>query len=890
MEKYRRRIPAYLLIAILSISIFSLAVSATGTESKQAQAHQGANSTAPSSSYAIRPILNDHMYNLNEEIPLQIGVWSDSPILTFSCVYDGFAEQNTLRMEDTSIVGSIVCNATAEEAQFKIVVTLENGKVLTANVFGFVVDGRVYINVNSMYAARNLYWSHMLDIGVFTKMEYEAYMAGRVPDTSLNMGQIEDGTASTMATTYNITISGTLQWQDDWGNSHPLQYTKVTVMDEGGGLLGLWDTELGTTYTNVQGYYTLSFQNKGACDPYLKVYPEGVNTVVKTGAGSDYVWETDALENVTTNQTLSRTISMSHAAGPAFQISQAVISAAKFVQLVYTTDIDPVTVKYPHQENYANTYYENETIFIEDPSDNAVTINENILRSYASWDVIQHEFFHHVQHQLGITENPGGWHAISINMYTHYMAHRAPGMANEDIDFCKGACAKPEQNQEKDFAIKLVYAEAVATILSGIAQDYLVNGGLLDSNIKTVGDACYTAYNGAVFDYEDAAVRMGEVNETSVAAILWDIYDDDVDSSLSDTISLGYANFWKVLVKENSQNQKSKTFSDFIQALYSTSSSYKESIGEILWFYGFAPKYGEMSTCTLETLPTISWTANGSDDPSYQNNAFEIVFLDQYKLEILRISTTSMSYTLTETEWNTILSDSADHFYWTIGGIQKGGNNCTTGPYYCQYTRTVKPTGSPVNLTIENSQSATIQNVETYHWYKFVAPTSGTYNFYTTSQIDTIGDLFSKPIYGLGESYRLAYNDDIGDEDYNFCITYNLAYQQVVYIRVRGYNNSYGTGNYTLVAELLQHIHDYTAEYVSIDGDTHRCVCDCGLYEIEEHDWRNPLPNKAYCIYCKYTLNGNVPGGSISSIGDDEVVDTMICVAMPTETNAKDEE
>ncbi len=344
---------------------------------------------------------------------------------------------------------------------------------------------------------------------------------------------------------------------------------------------------------------------------------------------------------------------MSSETGRAFQVSQAAISASKFVSVVDNRAISPVTIKYPHNENEAGCFYREyeKTIYVVGNrlNDN-VQIDGKVLRSYASWDVIQHEFFHHVQSEFDIEDNHGGWHG-SDNMYVHYLLHiKSP--SNEECEKCidsegKFDCITPKESLVKEYAIKLTYAEAAASVLSGISQDYFVNTtAKLDSNIKTVGDMKYTSYNGSAINYEMVTESSGEVGESSSIAVLWDIFDSY--SETFDAVSLGYQKIWNAIIKNNN-----KTLSEF-----------------------------------------------------YKNNSFIIVFYNQYKYEIFRKNVTSTSYTLSESEWNSILQESGDVFYWNIGAMQNDGYACTTGPYYSNYKLVTKP--APVSIIESEHQSGNI--------------------------------------------------------------------------------------------------------------------------------------------------------------------------------------
>lgn len=807
--------------------------------------------------YEIRPIIEKYSYDVNENIPIEIVVDADSSIDSVTYSSHGFGVNGSLSIIGNKVLGSMFYSEYIENPQFTVFAMLQNGVELQADIYGYATDKKVYINVNSLFGARDVYWSEMLENGIFTQVDYETYLTNRIPTVSADDTMSSDDGASTTATNYQITVSGVLQWKDDWSKYHPLQYIKVVVMNEGGGLLGLWDTSLGTTYTDEKGFYSLSFTHSGACNPYVKIYPEGENVVVKTGTGRDYLCQSASRKNITSKTTINYTVDMNDEIGQAFQISQAVISAARFAKIVNGSKIDSVTVKYPSNENNMRCYYSSKTIYICGiRANDTVSIDGSILHTYASWDVMQHEYFHHVQSMLNIKDSPGHWHALGTNMYIHYMSHHGSNSSSACLKSDgKIGCANPSKEKAKDAAIKITYGEAVASVLSGIAQKYFVDLGTL-KNIKTVGDALYTAYNGAVIDYENQRNRIGEVEETTICAILWDIYDDASD--IRDTVSLGYQGFWNVLVEN-----KNKTLSDFITTFYNMYPNYVHSIGDNLSYYRVAASHRSVSDVLLEKLPTFNWVENGSDNSAYNNNIFEIIFYNKSKSEIFSKKVAGTSYTLTASEWNNILSSRGDYFFWAIKASQKESNSgLVTGPYMSGLSQVSKPTGTIIEA--DKSAAGTIAKSGDYKWYKFVAPSSGKYTFYTEGTTDTYGDLFSTGFYGLDTTDRLTFDDDSG-ESKNFKIDYQLYYNQTVYLRVRAFSSN--VGSYTLKVELNEHVHSYTVRYSVHNDDKqyHESYCDCGEYILEEHESLAIGNKKARCIYCQYTITAP-PGTEISSV------------------------
>ena len=83
-------------------------------------------------------------------------------------------------------------------------------------------------------------------------------------------------------------------------------------------------------------------------------------------------------------------------------------------------------------------------------------------------------------------------------------------------------------------------------------------------------------------------------------------------------------------------------------------------------------------------------------------------------------------------------------------------------------------------------------NVGEYHWYKFTAPSQGTYVFYTENSSDMYGELFNEVVPAMvTDGMVVSGNDHNGTDD--FRIEYTLSAGQTVYLRVTEYGrDEYG--------------------------------------------------------------------------------------------------
>lgn len=104
------------------------------------------------------------------------------------------------------------------------------------------------------------------------------------------------------------------------------------------------------------------------------------------------------------------------------------------------------------------------------------------------------------------------------------------------------------------------------------------------------------------------------------------------------------------------------------------------------------------------------------------------------------------------------------------------------------YTITLASAGNTKTLSGSIEESADVD------YFKFTPTISGTYKFYTSGSLDTIGTLYNS------SNTQLTTNDDdssnIGSGGRNFAFTYTLTANTTYYLKVGAYSNN--TGDYTL--------------------------------------------------------------------------------------------
>lgn len=534
-----------------------------------------------------------------------------------------------------------------------------------------------------------------------------------------------------------ISINGVLQWKDDDGKIHPLEYVYVMLYTKEFAN----ETVIDTTYTDKNGYYSFIFQNEGL-DIFIKAFPAGENISVLNDMGLRYCWMSDIIENNTINSVkpINATFTMDDNLGRAFQISQACILASRYVKAVHGSNITSVKIIYPHKEDASGCFYRrsNKTIYIKENLDNS-------LKSYASWDVIMHEYGHHVSYEFDICDSPGGWHSISIDMADHYRSH-IDGTNKLNCD-CTNI---PSIHKCKDNANQEVWCEAWATAFSIIAQQFDPH-----PQIKTVSDTFYTSYNTIIENLELPCRTNGESVEAVIQSILWDIFDSSTEEH--DELSLGHQLFWKITTES-----KAKTFPQFMEYFNENINNveYISLAAKINANYNIAPRSFKVEGDIITTTaPTFTWSKIAPQSPYYNVMVYRLVILDGNLNRVYESpKITENSYTIPQQAWNSIL-ETGNVIYATVYG---GDNSPGSGSYCSEWLCFKNPNESITFNTYHRLIERTI-SLEQGEYADFYITFEGlaTYDrvIQTFGNIDTTLTLFDE------NGNQIAYDDNNGYEN-----------------------------------------------------------------------------------------------------------------------------
>ncbi len=675
----------------------------------------------------------------------------------------------------------------ADEHSLSMSVILSNGETLTSQLFAIDNDSGVFISPFSLNDAYENYFIYAKSSGILSQEDCETirnnlnsnsvieesavlgsnvnYKFSNVDNSSDSMPKQEEyvnpsysvlGTSTLAAKdTY---VKGTLRWTDDSGVTHPLRRVMVRIYDKE----PIGQSHIGTVYSDNQGNFSFTFQNKdgfwdfenGGLDIFVRVYAGDTNALVKIGSGSDdYYYQSTVSENMATGTTklCNYTFGMGSDLGRAFQISQALLTARDYAWNMMGQMPNSVTLRYPYDTGcYYNSGSSRITI-----TGNAKT-GATVPESYASWDVIMHEYGHHIEYQMGIIDSPGGSHTFTRNL--------------------------ADERGNKSEGIRLAWSEAWATVFGMVGQNYWSS---YLTNIATVNDSNYDAYNFYnAYSVENVTTRLGEACEGSVMAVLWDLFDSG--SETNDLISLGTHGFWNA----TTQNQN-KTFSDFIKEFYNRYPQHISNIGANLTRYQMATTVPVMSNATSVSQtnpPRFTWTPQGGST-TYPNNKFRIVFYDSNgSIAFKTAYTTSSAYTLTQSEWDSVLHTYGSTYTVAVAAMQT--DDYSTGEYISASTASyTKPT--PTNLTASISLSASSRYTERIVDLQPNQYIDYTLNFSVDGNqvIQTFGTKDTKLYLYDSNGTQLAYNDDSG-YSLNALINYSFKQNVTYTLRVKFYSSS----------------------------------------------------------------------------------------------------
>ena len=827
--------------------------------------------------------VDEYYYDINSAINVIIYTSFSSEISNITFNFDGFELVDNYEMVGSEIHFSVLYRSPAENPYFECNVTLDSGITLTSKLFGIIREGMIFVDPHAHFLAENAYEYYLKNNS--DEVENDIIQE-TVADDFVNISD-EESLEQNSLINPDVTIEGKISWTDFGGQIHPLRFCKIQINRA----IYVGDTHtsdiyLLETYTDENGEFSFQYVNDlidGISNLSIKVYAQGYDIDVRDSYNNLYsntIYRTSwaGLGNVEDgyHDLGEYTYNINTAADEEYNffwrtlhISQAAVCASTYYEAMKNCDVEDVDIIYPHTESNDGCFYRGseKTIYIIGDTS---TIT---LQSYASWDIITHEYGHHVANCEGIDDSPGDWHGMNVDMAEHYRSH-FDGTATGCDDKCallnNSSEYKFEKSECKEKGVAIAWAEGFATFFGELSQQYFYDEYISqytnEQKPLNFANSIYEAYNlvnplSMEVIGSDLMYRR-ESCEFSVLCILYDIFDND-NSEDFDLFSMDHQSMWDCVINSNA-----KTLYEFIEYFKSTRTNTGDiaHLGRLLNEYHYTPVEITMSSIGTE-CPSITFVASYYPlSPHFSTRKFKVNFYDYaYNLigstpiqDMTLNSTNRCTTTISEELWHDIINYETT-FYMSISAYEYDvdTDNPNGHEYVTGYESKLSLyTTNNIYTILDYAMEPTDDLADTgYNWYKFTAPLTEEYIFETTGSADTYGEIFSELVIGQSISNRILYDDDNGDS-LNFKLVYSMKKGDTIYIRVRRYD-WLKFGEYTLTISSTKHTHSYT-DYYEVDGATyHKAYCFCGAYRQEYHEFLS-IPTGNRCKYCSYFVR-NIP-------------------------------
>lgn len=553
-----------------------------------------------------------------------------------------------------------------EVVSFDFVISEENSKVEIVSTYnGSAYSDVIYFNeydglyfpsrVSAEQAEREALY-YQLQNGLISQDEYntESYllMAGDVSEQYYYAALASEDLSDT-------TMDITLGWVDDSDTEHTLNYVKIEVIKrvyfDGAIDYPYYDTVIDTIYTNSSGYINYDFASatEELYGYYIKVYAATDNTNVVDNNNEQYLYISPVANSVPAGAVIYYNVDfeMDSDLGKAFQLCQALKYSELYAEyLSGNSNIDSCTLHYGDEGCY---YDLSNDIYIK-----AASGTTSRPSGYADWDVVGHEYAHHVQKCFpAIANNPGGKHVVPSS--------------NADYQVSLGYSGSTAKNR----GMRLSWAEGWATYFGQMYQQYSADE-LID--IPYVNDDYYTAANGVKHSLLEKGYRnntaYGETDEIAIAQILYQL--DDPRTSGNDVYSYTDKTLWSLIY-----NNSVKTFDAFYDVLYDYVSN-KNSLARFLSDFKITPfNIHLISPDSTDIPPTFAWS-NSNGSTNFPWNEYKVYVKTNSLGEVLIGTTSEAQITMPMSLWESIVNGNDSYYYVTVSA--SATEYISTGPYYSE--------------------------------------------------------------------------------------------------------------------------------------------------------------------------------------------------------------
>ncbi len=445
--------------------------------------------------------------------------------------------------------------------------------------------------------------------------------------------------AQPVSPTGNITVQGTVSWQDENGLVHPCYGMNVEVRDDE--LIG--SDLVAETITGADGTYFFVVNNddgigQGNRDIFVRFRTaNGAVSIENQGIlHAPYEADSPVHDEVPDGTTITENFTAANTGtGPAAGLLTGATWVANYTALRNGNSfLSHIRLEWPGDTGSAN--YNGSRINLR-PGDRW------------DWDVMFHEYSHYVQDTFNFENNPGGPHNI-------------------------GDCIA-QVHSSKSEGVRLAWGEGWPTFWGTSAQ---VVQSLSTLNVPRVGDVSYTDTGESNFTYsletQDSNGR-GEDNEIAVQRMLWDVLDSNSDGrdnvSRSDQSIFDALKFTNVTTLSGGWNLLRAGLSNQDDLAYGGIAS-DHLVGPTL----NSPANGSIISASSANF---SWNGRVGCPSSYTGDGYNLIFYNANTLaKVLTVPVGTTSASLTNGQIQTLLA-SGHQMLWAVEG--SNSQSPATGPY-----------------------------------------------------------------------------------------------------------------------------------------------------------------------------------------------------------------
>ncbi|MBQ6783986.1 MAG: hypothetical protein IJP63_08300 [Acholeplasmatales bacterium] len=590
-------------------------------------------------------------------------------------------------------------------------------------------------------------------------------------------------------------IYGYIRWTDDYNVTHALEGASVSLVGAGNYV---------STVTDNTGFYSLYF-SVSTVPPTLSF-----EITIYSGNANVKVFKTNKIESYKKQNTIYLYGVLSDVynytfdnlydgdVSRAMQILSAMQNYYNYASSLVGGVVPACKVVYPHNEYKDSDYmdycfYRNDenTIYLRNEADSIYD-----LGVYSSWDLIGHEYGHHIQYHY-FNKTFYGSHDMRFCNYYNFVVMDS---VNYPLPLSEENKVKLKQN-----GCGLALKESWPTFFAITAQKTFSTD---IKTVPTVDDTSYTVYNNVDYDignlFTSGYNSGGESTERVIMSILYNLYDSNNLESW-DNISIDDYDLFDFMCTYKPEN-----LSEFLLKLiyYSNLNVSINDIGKMLSAFQVSPYNLSIYSYANSTHGQgFIWYRGNSNleygiyNYAFNNNLFGLEFYDENdNLLLNKIVSPSNPYLIASQamvelslyEWNLVLQCTTSRYYVVVVGY--ASNYYSTGPFHSERYYFNIPTTYDISLSNSNYYEKQFTICQDEEWlFNIRFDHSGYELIQTFGSNDTIMSLYSD--YNV-----LLYESDNDGYGYNSLLYYSFNANETYHLYVRHYNqNVAGVEKITIV-------------------------------------------------------------------------------------------